>query len=136
MLFGIVLLMERAGLSPELCPARAGTGIAARTYAKPISHFIAPRSALRPVNPRWSDVAPSAESASGLFAKYISEQVVQSKCINCHVAGGVSGHTRLVLSPSTVDGHESMNLAVFESLVMTSRQTGQSASGRFRHYSM
>ena len=101
----------------EQCPARAGAGIATRTYAKPISDLIAPRSALRPVNPRWSHVAPFSESASGLFAEHIPEQVVQSKCINCHVDGGVSGHTRLVLSPSTADGHESLNLAAFEDLV-------------------
>ena len=112
-------LASTAGLvePPELCPARPGTGIATRTSAKPIPHLIVPRSALRPVKPRWSDMAPSAGSASGLFAEHISEQVVQAKCINCHVDGGVSGHTRLVLSPSTADGHESLNLAVFEDLV-------------------
>ena len=44
---------------------------------------------------------------------------MQSKCINCHVEGGVSGHTRLVLSPDTVPNHETLNLAVFENLVTT-----------------
>lgn len=34
-------------------------------------------------------VALPSESASGLFGEYISSQIVQSKCINCHVGGGV-----------------------------------------------
>ena len=39
---------------------------------------------------------------------------MQSKCINCHVDGGASGHTRLVLTPRDVEGHEATNLAVFQ----------------------
>ncbi|MDE0127381.1 MAG: hypothetical protein OXN97_22675 [Bryobacterales bacterium] len=64
-------------------------------------------------------MAPASESPSSLFADYISAQVVQAKCIDCHVEGGVSGHTRLVLTPSSVEGHESLNLAVFQNLVET-----------------
>ena len=36
------------------------------------------------------------ESAEEVFRAHISGPVVRSKCVNCHVAGGVSGHTRLV----------------------------------------
>ena len=78
-----------------------------------------PRSALQPNTARWSNVAPASQSAAGIFSEYVSEQVVQSRCINCHVAGGVSGHTRLVLNAGTVDGHEALNLAVFEKLIAT-----------------
>ena len=54
-----------------------------------------------------------------MFGEFISEQIVQSRCINCHVKGGVSGHTRLVLSPSTAEGHEALNREVFENFVGT-----------------
>jgi len=54
-----------------------------------------------------------------LFSDYISQPVVHARCINCHVEGGVSGHTRLVLTPSSTEGHESLNLAVLENLVAT-----------------
>ena len=49
-----------------------------------------------------------------LFAGHISQPVVQSRCINCHVAGGVSGHTRLVFERSTNPDHEALNLETFE----------------------
>ena len=54
------------------------------------------------------------DGPSALFAQHISEAVVQSKCIACHVEGGVSGNTRLVFAPSTTTDHETLNLAAFE----------------------
>ena len=54
------------------------------------------------------------DGPSALFARHISEAVVQSKCIACHVEGGVSGNTRLVFEPSTTADHEALNLAAFE----------------------
>ena len=57
------------------------------------------------------------DGPSALFAQHISEAVVQSKCIACHVAGGVSGNTRLVFAPSTTAGHEALNLAAFEAFL-------------------
>ena len=105
-----------------LCPAFVGptppTATSGTNDKIAVRPFV-PRSATKPATPRWSDVAPASASPASLFADYISEQVVQARCINCHVVGGVSGHTRLVLSPSTVDGHEALNLAVFENLVTT-----------------
>lgn len=76
-----------------------------------------PRSAARPATVGWRGIAAPGESAGGLFGNFISGQVVQARCINCHVDGGVSGHTRLVLSPSTAEGHEALNLAVFENFL-------------------
>ena len=35
-----------------------------------------------------------AESALDFFLNHISGPIVQAKCVNCHVEGGVSGHTR------------------------------------------
>ena len=102
-----------------LCPATVSPGDGNPTFGKRALQPLTPRSALRPTTARWSDVAPASQSAAGIFSEYISEQVVQSRCINCHVVGGVSGHTRLVLSANTVDGHEALNLAVFENLTAT-----------------
>ena len=48
-----------------------------------------------------------------VFEQLISGPVLQSKCINCHVEGGASGHTRLVFVPATERGHEAANLQVF-----------------------
>ena len=43
--------------------------------------------------------------------------IVQSKCINCHVAGGASGHTRLVFVPDTDPEHLEKNRGMFEALL-------------------
>ena len=43
--------------------------------------------------------------------------IVQSKCINCHVEGGVSGHTRLVFVSSNDPDHLAKNQAMFEALL-------------------
>jgi len=69
--------------------------------------------------PIWRDVAPDDEPVSSLFADYISQPIVQAKCVNCHVAGGVAGATRLLLSRSTVEDHVELNRAVFANLVET-----------------
>ena len=68
----------------------------------------------------WVTGAPRAQggdSAEEVFEDHISEPIVQSRCVNCHVAGGVSGHTRLVLAPSTAANHEALNLETFRSLL-------------------
>ena len=114
--------LGRAANSVDLraqCPAFGSPAVVARPHGKGEIGPFRPRAALRPSAPRWSGVAPDSESAAGLFLEYLSEQVVQARCVNCHVEGGVSGHTRLVLNPATVGGHEALNLAVFEHLVAT-----------------
>ena len=67
--------------------------------------------------PIWQDVAPDDESLDSLFETYISGPIVQTKCVLCHVAGGVSGQTRLVFSPSTVDNNVDLNREVFRTFV-------------------
>ena len=57
------------------------------------------------------------ESAEAVFRDHISGPVVQSKCVNCHVAGGVSGHTRLVFVRSDAADHEALNLQTFENFL-------------------
>ena len=58
-----------------------------------------------------------SESAQDFFLNHISSPIVQAKCVNCHVEGGLSGHTRLVLQPSSNPDHGSLNLAVFENFL-------------------
>ena len=66
---------------------------------------------------RWSASSGKLDGPSALFGQHISESVVQSKCIACHVEGGVSGNTRLVFAPSTTPDHEALNLAAFEAFL-------------------
>ena len=54
------------------------------------------------------------QTAEVVFRQHVSEPVVQSKCVNCHVAGGLSGHTRLVFVPSSNPDHLARNLQTFK----------------------
>lgn len=54
------------------------------------------------------------EAAEAVFRDHISGPIVQSKCVYCHVEGGVSGHTRLVFARAAdAPDHEAFNLHVF-----------------------
>ena len=57
------------------------------------------------------------DGPSSVFGRHISERVVQSRCIYCHVVGGRSGHTRLVFEQSANPDHEALNLATFETFL-------------------
>ena len=106
----------RSAASADVCPV-FGSGSTERASAKEASRPFVARHAPSPE--RWRGVAPASESAQGLFSEYISGPVVQAKCVNCHVEGGVSGHTRLVLSTAENPDHESLNLAAFQSFLET-----------------
>ena len=58
------------------------------------------------------------ETARDVFDADISEPVVQSKCVNCHVEGGESGHTPLVFERSSARDHEQTNFERFKDYVM------------------
>ena len=53
-------------------------------------------------------------TAEELFRTLISGPILQTKCINCHVEGGVSGNTRLVFVTDADTDHMATNLSVFE----------------------
>ena len=57
--------------------------------------------------------AESGETPEEVFRKYISEQIIQERCVNCHVRGGLSAHTRLVFvrASDAPDDHVARNLA-------------------------
>ena len=57
------------------------------------------------------------ETAEEVFRERISAPIVQARCVNCHVVGGVSGTTRLVFVPSSQANHESVNFGVFREFV-------------------
>ena len=62
--------------------------------------------------------AQDTETAEEVFRHHISGPIIQSKCVNCHVEGGASGHTRLVfVRSSDTPDHESLNLRTFEILL-------------------
>lgn len=55
--------------------------------------------------------AQDAETSATVFRNHISGPIVQSRCIYCHVEGGLSGHTRLVfVHESDMPDHETLNL--------------------------
>ncbi|MCZ0942145.1 MAG: DUF1588 domain-containing protein [Gammaproteobacteria bacterium] len=74
----------------------------------------------------WKAYAPAERAVSkaadapaeDLYRDLISP-IVQSKCVNCHVEGGVSGQTRLVFAPSSDPDHESVNLRRFDGFLAT-----------------
>ena len=104
--------------SQAVCPVFDSQSPEPRSFQKQVSDPFRPRFA-PPARPPWRGVAPPGESASDLFRDYISSQVVQSRCINCHVVGGPSEHTRLVLVPQDAEGHEATNLAAFQNFLDT-----------------
>ena len=64
-----------------------------------------------------STVPARTESAADVFSEHVSGPIVQSKCIACHVAGGVSENTRLVFVPSSESDHETRNLQAFRTFI-------------------
>ena len=99
--------------SADACPVMGPPSRSAKAYPQPLGA----RHAVR--RTPWRGVASPSESASGIFDDYVSAQVVQTRCINCHVEGGISGHTRLVLVPSTVSDHKVRNRETFRDFVET-----------------
>ena len=62
--------------------------------------------------------AQDGETAEEVFRNHISGQIIQTKCVNCHVAGGLSGNTRLVfVRSSDTPDHEALNLRTLQSLL-------------------
>ena len=62
---------------------------------------------------------PTAEDATAKAFRTLVSPIVQSKCVNCHVQGGVSGNSRLVFVTDADPDHLAKNLAAIKSLVDT-----------------
>ena len=104
-----------ASQAEDYCPVYGSASVSGRR--KDATPRLVARHAVRTT--RWARVAPPTQSAAAVFRDYVSEPVVQSRCVNCHVEGGVSGHTRLVLSQSSAADHEKLNVAVFRYFLET-----------------
>ena len=66
-----------------------------------------------------ADITPGDITAQAFYDTFISDFVVQDRCINCHVEGGRSGHTRLVFKQPDEPDYRALNLAQIEALVDT-----------------
>ena len=60
---------------------------------------------------------PSDSDAEAEAFHALASPIVQSKCVTCHVEGGVSGNTRLVFVTDADANHLSKNLNAFRSLL-------------------
>ena len=100
-------------------PPRRPVGSRAKASKGLVPRYFGRRSPEMP-----ADVAIGTERPVDLFRDLISNQVIQAKCINCHVAGGLSGHTRLVFVPATSPDHASRNFDVLSELVIGTEGAG------------
>ena len=65
--------------------------------------------------PLTAGATTNTATAAELFGEHISDAIVQGRCVTCHIAGGVSGNTRLVFARDTAADHEATNLQAFRS---------------------
>ena len=100
-------------------------------YASTPSLAMPPHAATNVAGPsgrtarRWPWLAPPGiaqdeddeETATEVFVEHISP-LVQDKCVNCHVEGGASGHTRLVFVTESDDDHLTLNQRQFEDFLV------------------
>ena len=62
---------------------------------------------------------PSGADATAEAFRTLVSPIVQSKCVNCHVSGGVSGNSRLVFVRDSDPDHLAKNLEAIKGLVDT-----------------
>ena len=69
--------------------------------------------------------AQDGESAEEVFRDHISGPIVQSRCVICHVQGGLSGHTRLVFVRRSAEvDYETLNLETFRNFLASVDEEG------------
>ncbi len=100
-----------AAMCPALSDGRLGTPIAVDLRGAYL------KAGSRRFSAKDEGAESETDSALDFFLNNISGPIVQAKCVNCHVEGGVSGHTRLVLHSSSNPDHGALNLAVFENFL-------------------
>ena len=59
------------------------------------------------------------ETSAEVFDAWVAAPVLESKCVNCHVEGGVSGTTRLVFVSTANSDHRALNLQAIKNFVAT-----------------
>ncbi|MDE0367414.1 MAG: hypothetical protein OXP09_17805 [Gammaproteobacteria bacterium] len=70
------------------------------------------------------------ESAAQVFHESISAPIVQARCVNCHVQGGQSDHTRLVFVRDSDPAHETTNFNVFRDFLASDDHEGHDHDGQ------
>ncbi len=105
-----------ADSTQDHCPVAGIQDRVPFSTGKRAGSLLVPRFLERRLGPQLLDDTLSDEAAD-LFERSISGPVVQARCVNCHVAGGLSGHTRLVFLASTASGHLGENLRRFAAFV-------------------
>ena len=63
------------------------------------------------------DVAVGGADAAVFFASNISTPLIQSRCIACHIEGGVATASALRYTPDAVSGHETSNFQLLQGYV-------------------
>ena len=63
------------------------------------------------------DPTPEDASAAGIFVEHVSE-IVQSRCVRCHVAGGRAAGARLRFTPAAASAnHQSLNIEALKTFL-------------------
>lgn len=71
------------------------------------------------------DDEPTESPATAFFRESISTQIVQARCVQCHVQGGLSGNTRLVFVRSTDADHINKNVNAFKEFLRRQHDDGE-----------
>ena len=64
-----------------------------------------------------TSIAARSTTANDVYSSEVSPDIVQARCVNCHVSGGVSGNSRLVFVRSTTPDYQTLNQQAFENFL-------------------
>ena len=67
-----------------------------------------------------SEFSGSSTSPQAFFERDVSEQIIQSRCINCHVSGGAASQSRLQFVNAQTNGHQGTNFQVWQAFMSLS----------------
>ncbi|MFZ8921290.1 MAG: hypothetical protein ACO20P_17750, partial [bacterium] len=84
-----------------------------------------------------SEAAVDTSTPQGYFAARVSENIIQNKCITCHVSGGLAEQTPLIYIPKSNSVHAEANFNTLQNFIQNepSRAASmlQKVSGEISH---
>ncbi len=84
-----------------------------------------------------SEAAVDTSTPQGYFAARVSENIIQNKCITCHVSGGLAESTPLIYTPKSNPVHAEANFNTLQNYIQNepSRAASmlQKVSGEIDH---
>ncbi|MGA1713143.1 MAG: hypothetical protein ACO4CS_17810, partial [bacterium] len=84
-----------------------------------------------------SEAAVDLSTPQGYFAARVSENIIQNKCITCHVSGGLAESTPLIYTPKSNPVHAEANFNTLQDYIQNepSRAASmlQKVSGEIAH---